>query len=74
MGLGIAVLPVWLIEEDLLSGRLMRILPSWHAKPLPAQIIYLAERTMPLRVTAFIDFATEYMKTVLKQHDGKDAI
>lgn len=65
MGLGIAVLPAWLIEEDLVAGRLVRILPKWQAKPLPAQIIYPLQRRLPLRVQAFIEFATEYMATVL---------
>lgn len=66
MGLGIAVLPEWFIEEDLLSGRIARILPKWYATAWPAQIVYPAQRRMPLRVRAFIDFATEYMATVLK--------
>lgn len=71
MGLGIAVLPEWLVEEDLLSGRLVRILPKWHAKPLPAQIIFPVQRRLPFRVRAFIEFATEYMRTVLKPTDSK---
>jgi len=66
MGLGIAVLPEWLVEEDLVSGRLVRIVPKWHAKPLPAQIIFPVQRRLPFRVRAFIEFATEYMRTVLK--------
>jgi DNA-binding transcriptional LysR family regulator len=66
MGLGLAVLPEWLIEEDLVSGRLVRILPKWQAKPLAAQIVYPVQRRLPLRVQAFIEFATQYMTTVLK--------
>ncbi|MCP3711829.1 LysR family transcriptional regulator [Paraburkholderia sp. CNPSo 3274] len=66
MGLGLAVLPEWLIEEDLVSGRLVRVLPKWQAKPLAAQIVYPVQRRLPLRVHAFIEFATEYMTTVLK--------
>ncbi|CAD6520283.1 HTH-type transcriptional regulator DmlR [Paraburkholderia hiiakae] len=66
MGLGLAVLPEWLVEEDLMSGRLVRVLPKWQAKPLAAQIVYPVQRRLPLRVQAFIEFATEYMTTVLK--------
>ncbi|MEX3947643.1 LysR family transcriptional regulator [Paraburkholderia sp. EG287B] len=66
MGLGVAVLPEWLIEEDLISGRLVRVLPKWQAKPLAAQIVYPVQRRLPLRVQAFIEFASEYMTTVLK--------
>ncbi|CAM2167826.1 LysR family transcriptional regulator [Paraburkholderia sacchari] len=66
MGLGIAVLPEWLVEEDLVSGRLVRLLPKWHAVSLPAQIIFPVDRRLPFRVRTFIDFATEYMTTMLQ--------
>jgi DNA-binding transcriptional LysR family regulator len=66
MGLGVAVLPEWLIEEDLVSGRLVRVLPKWQARELPAHVVYPAQRRLPLRVRAFIDFSINYMSTVLK--------
>jgi DNA-binding transcriptional LysR family regulator len=66
MGLGIAVLPEWLIEDDLVAGRLVRVLPKWHARELPAHVVYPAQRRLPLRVRTFIDFAVDYMSTVLK--------
>jgi DNA-binding transcriptional LysR family regulator len=66
MGTGIAVLPLWLIEVDLLSGRLIRILPKWWTRELPAHIVYPVERRLPQRVRTFIDFAVEYMTPVLR--------
>jgi DNA-binding transcriptional LysR family regulator len=66
MGLGIAVLPEWLIEDDLVSGRLVRVLPKWQARELPAHVVYPAQRRLPVRVRTFIDFAVDYMSTVLK--------
>jgi DNA-binding transcriptional LysR family regulator len=66
MGLGVAVLPEWLIEDDLVSGRLVRVLPKWQARELPAHVVYPAQRRLPLRVRTFIDFAVNYMSTVLK--------
>lgn len=66
MGLGVAVLPEWLIEEDLVSGRLVRVLPKWHANDLPAYIVFPVQRHLPQRVRTFIDFAESYMATVLK--------
>ncbi|MFM0058486.1 LysR family transcriptional regulator [Paraburkholderia phytofirmans] len=66
MGLGVAVLPEWFVEEDLLSGRMVRLLPKWHAKPWAAQIVYPSQRRMPERVKAFVEFSTQYMATVLK--------
>jgi len=52
LGTGIAVLPPWLIEEDLLSGRLIRIYP--------------VQRRLTQRVRTFIDFVVEYMPPVLR--------
>jgi DNA-binding transcriptional LysR family regulator len=60
-GLGVAVLPDWLIREDLLSGQLVRVLPQWNAKDLPVHVVYLGARLLPTRVRAFIDFAVSYM-------------
>ena len=60
-GLGVAVIPDWLIREDLLSGQLVRVLPQWNAKDLPVHVVYLGARLLPTRVRAFIDFAVSYM-------------
>jgi DNA-binding transcriptional LysR family regulator len=60
-GLGVAVLPDWLIREDLLSRRLVRVLPQWNAKELPVHVVYAGARLLPTRVRAFIDFAVSYM-------------
>jgi DNA-binding transcriptional LysR family regulator len=64
-GLGIAVLPDWLVREDLISGRLVRILPQWKAKDLPVHVVYSAGRMLPIRVRAFVDFAVGYMTKAL---------
>jgi DNA-binding transcriptional LysR family regulator len=60
-GLGVAMLPDWLIREDLLSRRLVRVLPQWNAKDLPVHVVYAGARLLPTRVRAFIDFAVSYM-------------
>jgi len=60
-GAGVAVLPDWLVREDIVSGRLVRILPLWNAKQLPVHVIYLGQWMLPARVRAFVDFAVTYM-------------
>jgi DNA-binding transcriptional LysR family regulator len=60
-GLGVAVLPDWLIREDLLSRRLVRVLPQWNAKDLPVHVVYAGARLLPTRVRTFIDFAVSYV-------------
>ena len=60
-GLGIAILPDWLIDEDLRSRRLVRVLPQWKTKDLPLHVVYAGQSLLPARVSAFIDFAVAYM-------------
>lgn len=60
-GLGVALLPNWLIEDDLRSGALVPILPRWRAKDLSIHVVYAGQRVLPARVSAFIDFATDYL-------------
>jgi DNA-binding transcriptional LysR family regulator len=63
MGLGIAVLPNWLIEDDLRSGVLVTVLPRWKLQDLSVHVVYAGQRVLPARVSAFIDFAVGYLKT-----------
>lgn len=65
LGTGIAVLPDWLVGEDLAYGRLVRVLPQWQAPELPVHVIHPGGRP-PVRVRAFVDFAVESMKAALR--------
>ena len=65
-GLGVSVLPLWLIHGDLASGRLVRVLPEWIAPPLALSVIHLAQRALPARVRGFLEFATTHMAAELE--------
>jgi DNA-binding transcriptional LysR family regulator len=67
-GIGVVVLPDWLAREDLVAGRLVRVLPQWNALELPVHVIYPGQRHLPARVRAFVDFAVTYITTILKSH------
>lgn len=60
-GLGMALLPDWLVKEELASGELVHVLPRWKAKDLPVHVVYAGQRVLPRRVDAFIDFAVRYL-------------
>jgi len=60
-GLGVAILPDWMMQEELKAGKLVRLLPEWSARDLPVHVVYAGHRLLPLRVSAFIDFAVDYM-------------
>src|ERR1700751_272347 len=45
-GLGVAVLPDWMIQVDLLPGRLERVLPQWNPKDVPVHVVYAGARSI----------------------------
>jgi DNA-binding transcriptional LysR family regulator len=55
-GGGIILQPEVLVADDLRSGRLRRILPSFEPPPRPVHVLHLPDRTPPGRVRAFVDF------------------
>jgi DNA-binding transcriptional LysR family regulator len=71
-GLGVALLPDWLVQEALASGDLVRILPKWKAKDMPLHIVYAEQRVLPIRVSVFIDFVVRQLGIFLKR-DGRDS-
>ncbi|SKA90362.1 DNA-binding transcriptional regulator, LysR family [Prosthecobacter debontii] len=62
--LGLTLLPTWLIEDDLRAGTLVRVLPQWKVADLPVHVIYAGHRLLPLRVSAFIDYAVKHLSRV----------
>lgn len=55
-GHGVAILPQWLVQEDLDAGRLVRLLPGNRFAPQGVYALYPDTRHLPLKVRAFIDF------------------
>jgi len=58
-GLGVALLPTFIVGEDLQSGRLQAVLSDYV--PLERQVyaVYLPNRHLSAKVRAFIDFLLE---------------
>lgn len=61
-GIGIAHGPRWLFDAGLKSGNLVMVLSDYVPAPAPApapiQILYVANRLLPKRTIAFMDFIT----------------
>ncbi|WDE10187.1 LysR family transcriptional regulator [Thalassomonas haliotis] len=66
MGLGIALLPTWLIQEDLLSKRLISVLPNWKPQDIPAHVVYPSTPNLAYRLRHLIDYSCEYMAPILR--------
>ena len=59
-GLGIGILPVYMIGDDLRQGKLVALFRQFQVVPESAiYLVYLPNRTLSSRVRALIDFLTE---------------
>ena len=58
-GIGIGYVPAWLAEDDLLSGRLVRLLPYQPVRRPPFYAVYARCQFMKAKVRSFIDFMVE---------------
>jgi DNA-binding transcriptional LysR family regulator len=58
-GLGIIQQPSVLLDDDLHSGRLVRVLPNYHLPARPMHLIYLPDRRPTPKLRTFIDFVLE---------------
>lgn len=59
-GLGAALLPEQLCEEDVAAGRLVRVLPGWRTEPVPVSAYYSRRQLEPERVKVFLDYLIEW--------------
>lgn len=59
-GLGVALLPDWLVNADLRAGRLCRLLPDHTFPQQGIHALYPRTRHLPAKVRAFIDFLREH--------------
>ena len=63
-GLGIALLPTWLVGPDIQANRLVELLPSWEWLIAPGPVrgiwaVYPPKKTVSPKVRAFISFVEE---------------
>ena len=55
-GGGIALLPLFLVPREELSGKLVRVLPDWRLTGSMLHVVYPSARYVPQRVVAFRDY------------------
>jgi len=65
-GLGIVLLPVWCVAEELAAGKLCRVLPQWEATPTTFDhciyAVYQRSRHVPPKIRAFVDFLAQALR------------
>lgn len=61
-GEGVALLPRFIVEEDMRAGRLVEILPGWTTPEIWLTLYYPPYEQLPLRVATFSDFFEAFIK------------
>lgn len=61
-GEGIALLPHFIVEDDLREGRLVQVLEGWSSPEIWLTLYYPPYEHLPLRVATFSDFFETYIK------------
>ncbi len=64
-GLGIAILPSWLVRPALDAGELEIVLPDYTVPSLPLSAVYPDPGTLSLRARRFLDFLAERRRALL---------
>lgn len=65
-GLGIAVLPEYMVREYVASGKLVKLLPEWSMAELDIYALYPRNRSKIPKVKEFLNFVTTLYKDALQ--------
>jgi DNA-binding transcriptional LysR family regulator len=71
-GVGLILMPTWLIGEDIQADRLQAVLTDFQFYPqanldMGIYALYLPNRRHSLRVQIFIDFLTQHLSNLSEQ-------
>ena len=58
-GLGITLLPNFIVEEGLADGRLVKVLEEYERAPLTLYALYPSRRHLPVKTRSFLDYLQE---------------
>jgi len=61
-GHGISMHPYYMVEEDLLRGTLVAVLPDYAPSLLDIFVVYSTRQNLPIRVRKFLDYLKEWAK------------
>lgn len=70
LDMGIAILPGYLIDEDLTSGRLVPLLGHYRLPPVEINVAYPSRRHLPVKVRTFVDHLVQHFATPQRATPG----
>lgn len=56
---GVTLLPNTLCYQEIFRGDLVRVLPQWGHEKSPLQVVFSANKNLPIKTRAFVDFLSE---------------
>ncbi|CAN7403507.1 LysR family transcriptional regulator [Pseudoduganella sp. LjRoot289] len=59
-GLGVVQMTDFALEEYLLDGRLVQVLPDWTTDPIPIHVVYPQNRHLSAKVRVFVEWVAEH--------------
>lgn len=62
-GMGVAVLPEWLVREDIAAGRLEHLFQGWRLPEQPVSAVFAGQGEMQRKTRLFIDFLSQKLST-----------
>jgi DNA-binding transcriptional LysR family regulator len=62
-GVGIAMLPLYSVREDISEGRLVPLLPDYNPVKRPAYVVFPHGRYLPKRARLFVEFLKDQLRT-----------
>lgn len=63
-GLGIALLPTFIVGEDLREGTLEAVLPTYHAPEILIYVLYPVNRHLSTQVRLLTEFIKEHFSEI----------
>jgi DNA-binding transcriptional LysR family regulator len=70
-GAGIAILPAYIVAEDLADGSLVQVLSKERLEHFTIQVAYPSRRYVPSKVVRFVEMSLEYLTAInLKQSES----
>jgi DNA-binding transcriptional LysR family regulator len=66
IGQGIALMPPTLVQGDILSGRMVHVLPEWSTEPWPSYLVYTAHKKSSPKVREMIPILEPRVRSVIR--------
>lgn len=64
---GIAILPDFLIQDELNNKSITQVLPQWTLRKNPLYLVYPSKEFMPLKTRVLINFIVDWFKNINKK-------